>query len=154
MIKAVPEPTAPTIADMEVAEETSRLLGRLAAPGRSLRMTSENGAASKSDQTIEIPAAAVPLIQAVLTAMAKGDAVSVVPIHAELTTHQAASLLGVSRPFVIKLIEERALPCHKVGRHRRIVLRDLLDYKRRMHADRQKVLDELTAEAQRLNLRD
>jgi excisionase family DNA binding protein len=107
---------------------------------------------SAPTETIEIPAGAVPLIQSILSAMGRGEAVSIVPIHAELTTQQAATLLGVSRPFIIKLLEEKALPHRKVGRHRRVVLQDLLAYKQRVERERQRVLDDLTVESQKLDI--
>jgi len=84
--------------------------------------------------------------------MAQGNAVTIIPVHAELTTQQAAEILNVSRPFVIKLIEERTLPCKMVGTHRRVLFSDLMNYKRKMDADRLKVLEELAAQAQELGM--
>jgi excisionase family DNA binding protein len=84
--------------------------------------------------------------------MAEGHAITVVPIPGELTTQQAAELLNVSRPFLIRLIEERRIPHRKVGTHRRIRVDDLVEYQRRIDSDRLKVLEELTAEAQRLRM--
>jgi excisionase family DNA binding protein len=151
MTEALLEPVAPSAADAEIAGRTSRQFSKFAVAGRSLRMTPQNGG-SEPTETIEIPAGAVPLIQRVLAAMAKGEAVAIVPVHAEVTTQQAAGLLGVSRPFVIKLLDERAIPFRKVGRHRRIVLQDLLQYKRAIHEQRQRTLDELSAESQKLGI--
>lgn len=99
-----------------------------------------------------VPAAALHLFQAVLTALAAGDAVTVVSIDAELTTQQAADLLNVSRPYLVKLIETNELPARLVGTHRRVRVKDLLDYRRRDDEQRDAVLDELTAEAQELGL--
>lgn len=151
MVMSLLDPISPSAADVKVAKESSRRLSKVA--GRSLSISPQNGAGlTAATETIEIPAGAVPIIQKVLACMAQGLAVSLVPVHAQLTTQEAANLLGVSRPFVIKLLNQRALPHTKVGRHRRIVLQDVLDYKHRVHAERQKVLDELAGEGQRLGV--
>ena len=76
------------------------------------------------------------------------------PRLAEVTTMEAADILNVSRPFVIKLLEEGELPYRLVGRHRRIQLKDLLDYKKNIDRKREAVLDQMVAEAQELGLYD
>jgi len=101
---------------------------------------------------VTIPAEAFQLFLRILTHMANGHAVTVMPVKAELTTQQAAELLNVSRPHVIKLLEEDAIPFRKVGTHRRIALVDLLAYKEKDEARRKDVLDELAREAQELGL--
>ena len=84
--------------------------------------------------------------------MSKGNAVTFIPIHAELTTQQAADFLNVSRPFVVKMIEEKKLPCRKVGTHRRVLFQDLVEFKRKTNEDRAKTLEELAKQAQDLNM--
>ncbi len=86
-----------------------------------------------------------------LVEMAAGNAVTLIPVHAELTTQQAAEILGVSRPFVVSQLEAGHLKFHKVGTHRRIHFLDVMAYKQRMTTERKKALDELAEQAQALN---
>lgn len=88
----------------------------------------------------------------VLAQVANGNAVTVAPVHADLTTQQAADLLNVSRPFLIKLLEDRRIPYRRVGNRRKVLLTDLLDYKRKDDEYRRSIADELTREAQDLGL--
>jgi excisionase family DNA binding protein len=104
------------------------------------------------DTRVTVPRAAFELFVRVLGEMANGNAVSIVAVHAELTTQQAADLLNVSRPFMAKLLEDRKIPCRMVGTRRRVRFEDLVRYKQKGEADRQKVYDDLAAEAQRLGL--
>ncbi len=140
--------TIPSEADIRLAQDSGERLSRVVSKGHTLRLTTE----IDEPQTVEIPAEAAQLLVHLLKEMGKGNAVTMIPIHAELTTQQAADLLGVSRPFVVKEIELGNLPGHKVGKHRRVRFEDLVAYKRRMDADRQQALDELSALDQELGL--
>src|ERR1022692_4006437 len=73
----------------------------------------------------ELPGAVVGLLDEILKNMQAGKTVSIVPEHQQLTTQRAANLLGVSRPFMVRLLEEGKLPFHMVGSHRRVYLKDL-----------------------------
>ena len=81
------------------------------------------------EKLLELPAGAVTLLVEILEAMAAGRGVTLIPESAELTTMQAADVLNVSRPFLIKLLEENVLPHRKVGKHRRIRMEDVMAYK-------------------------
>jgi excisionase family DNA binding protein len=78
--------------------------------------------------------------------------VALTPLHAELTTRQAADLLQVSRTHLVQLLDEGEIPYRKVGAHRRVRARDILDYRRETESRRRKALDELTAADQNLGL--
>ena len=73
-------------------------------------------------------------------------------VTAELTTQEAADLLNVSHSFLIKLLEAGEMPYYKVGRHSRVRFKDLITYKEDIDAKREKVLDELVAQAQELGM--
>lgn len=87
---------------------------------------------------VELPTSALRLLVDILAELADGNAVQVVPVHAELTTQEAADLLNVSRPHIIKLLADGVLPFHKTGKHRRIRFADLMLFKsRRDHVSEQ-----------------
>jgi excisionase family DNA binding protein len=105
-----------------------------------------------SGEEIELPHSVFEVLVRVVHEMARGNAVRVLPVHAELTTQQAAELLNVSRPFLVGLLEEGEIPFRKVGSHRRVRLDDLLVYKDRRDRERKIALNELASESQELGL--
>lgn len=92
---------------------------------------------------IALPSEVATVLRDVVAAMAEGKAVTVAPQHTTLTTQQAADLLGVSRPTLIKLLEAGEIPYTTPGRHRRLRLSDVLDYRDRIRHERDRRLDEL-----------
>jgi excisionase family DNA binding protein len=104
--------------------------------------------------SIRIPKAAVDGLIELLTAAAEGEEATVVRSPREVTTQQAAKVLNVSRPTVIKLIDDGVLPSRKVGSHRRVPLADLLAYRQDVVAKRRAVLDAMTTDAEELGLYD
>jgi excisionase family DNA binding protein len=102
--------------------------------------------------TLVLPRPAVTLLAQVLGQLAEGRGVSVIPSEAELTTQQAADLLGVSRPYLVGLLDSRKVPSRKVGRHRRVALSDMLAYMRADDEQRRRAADELGDLGQELGL--
>jgi excisionase family DNA binding protein len=107
---------------------------------------------SEDAEPVVVPASAMRLFLHLLTEMSQGNSVTLIPTHAELTTQQAASLLNVSRPYVVKLLDEGKIPSRAVGKYRRVRFDDLMAYKQKDDDARAKVLDQLTAEAQELGM--
>ena len=145
-----PNTFIPSAEDTRVAQDSSRRLAGLESKGQKflgIRVESDG-----EGETIPIPASLFRMLTDILTNMARGNAVTIVPLHAELTTQEAADILNVSRPFVIQQVEAGKLPHRMVGTHRRILFADLLEYKRKDDAERLKVLAELTREAQELGM--
>ena len=114
-----------------------------------MRVRQEGGG---KEVAVTVPREAFDLFLNVLGQMANGNAVTIVPAHAELTTQQAADLLNVSRPFLIGLLDEGKLPFRLVGSHRRVKTTDLMTYKETDDTRRRGALDQLTRESQKLGL--
>src|SRR3990172_4679858 len=142
----------PTDADTELAQESSRRLTRFLAAKRKKPLRLRIEPDGDAEEAISVPVSAFRLLNDILTEMAKGNAVTLIPVHAELTTQQAADLLSVSRPFLVQQLEKGLIPHRKVGAHRRIHIKDLMAYKQQMDQNRLKALDELTTQAQELRM--
>lgn len=101
---------------------------------------------------LELPQPIYDLLVRVASAMQEGKVISLIPETQELTTQAAANILGVSRPHLIKLLEDGQLPFHKVGAHRRIRMKDLITFQQTRDRERRAALDELARKAQEAGL--
>lgn len=106
----------------------------------------------RQSKQITIPASALKLLIDILAQMAKGNAVTLMPVHAELTTQEAADMLNVSRPYLVELLEQGKIPYRKVGTRRRVYVKDLLDFKAKIDKQRLKTLEKLAEIDQDLGL--
>lgn len=100
--------------------------------------------AASTGERAMIPAALRHVLLEAVSTLVHGDSIKLVPLRRELSTFQAASILGVSRPHLIKLLDQGAIPYRRVGTHRRINLSDLLAYKEQRHTRSQELLTEMT----------
>lgn len=118
-------------------EELSEALEQLQSDSR-LRLVLESGT------ELTLPDAAASAVRQVIEAIAQGKGVAVVPYNEDLTTQQAADLLGMSRQHLVDLLDEGAIPHHRVGTHRRVNLKDVLDFRERRRQHRLERLGDLT----------
>lgn len=136
--------------DIALAEKSSKALAALfPRKKKDFQMMIKVG---ENQSNITFPFSAIKLLLKILMQMAEGNAVTLIPIHAELTTQEAANLLNISRPYLIKLLEEGKIPFHKLGTHRRICFADLIEFKNKFDIESNKALDELVKQAQELNM--
>lgn len=120
-----------------------------------IKSSRKKGISIKIQETGEfftIPKKALTLLSAIIQNMAEGKTISIVPSNSEVSTQQAADMLNVSRPHLVKLLETNKIPFKKVGSHRRILLKDIMEYKDQLAKTREAQLDFLSKQAQDLNL--
>ncbi len=98
----------------------------------------------------QLPKAACLLLARILEELANGHALSIMPARTDLTTSQAANFLNVSRPYLVKLLNEGEIPFHLVGSHKRLRQHDVETYQKRQHEQSYAALAELQAQAQEL----
>ncbi len=141
----------PTAEDSEQAKDSSRVLAQALSnysDDDRVRMTIQDSSGSSNE--LVLTGDIMNLMLNVLTQVSQGNAISLVPIHQEVSTQQAAELLSVSRPHLVKLLEQGAIPFRKVGSHRRVKLTDVMDYRKQVDEARGKALDELAELSQEL----
>ena len=137
-------------AESDMARQAKQTLARLIEQNKelSIRIEGDNG------QELELPARAASLLLEVLKHMTKGLEVVVTPLQPELTTRQAAEILMVSRPHLVKLLDKGEIPCRWVGNHRRILRDDVMVYSEKLKQLRNQALARMIAESQELGLYD
>jgi excisionase family DNA binding protein len=132
----------PNAHDMRLAAESRQTLGALAKIDGDFTFTVSGDSGVPTQ--LRIPSSALQLLFAALSEMACGNAVSLLPLNAELTTQQAADILNVSRPYLVGLLEKGDMAFRKVGVQRRVLLREVIAYKTRTDIDRRAALNELS----------
>lgn len=105
-------------------------------------------------ERINLPESLFRVLRQVIHALAEDQAVSVVPVHKQLTTQQAADLLNVSRPYLVQLLEDGKIPYSKTGTHRRVHLDDLMVYMKVRDAERERAMERLVRLSEELGLYD
>jgi len=124
------------------------------AVSKRIKSSQKNGVKIKiqeSGEFLTIPKKALTFLTAIIQNMAEGKTVSIVPSDSELSTQQAADMINVSRPHLIKLLESKQIPFKKVGSHRRVLLMDIMEYQDQIVKQREDQLDFLSNQAQDLN---
>ena len=137
----VEDAIVPTVEDMQAARETVRLLATVGST-RKVKLCVDG---IDPIESIALPSSIFAQIIDLLAKLGNGDAVTIVPVQAELTTTQSAELLGISRPFLIKLLEREEIPFHMVGTHRKINARDVTAYKMKRMIKRRDTLKSIAA---------
>lgn len=148
-----------TIVSKEIPSQQERMIALQSARTLTALMSSgledfEFDISAKSGEKthVALPVSALKFLAEILAEIGNGNMVTITPIHAELTTQEAAQILNVSRPFLVSLLESDKIPFTKVGTHRRVKYQDLMDYKQRNESDRDEALDELARLSQELDM--
>lgn len=138
-----PETVIPTKEDSALATASSRVLSK--SKEKELRVQVDG-------ETIALPKAVTRLLSHLLVEMSQGNAVTVIPIHAEMTTQEAADYLNVSRPYFVSLLQANKIAYRMVGTHRRVKFEDLHSFKLAQEVKSNEALDQLAAQAQELGM--
>ncbi len=141
MALAAPELFRPLERETPKIQQLDEFLGRRFR--RAARLVGPGG------EEIDLPESVYALLRSIVHQLASGATVAVIPYDTMLTTQQAADVLDVSRPYLVKLLEDqRAIPYKLVGTHRRVAFKDLLAYRDRSSADRKDLLTKMVRDAE------
>lgn len=146
-------PMAISARDIEMAKESSNILSSILKSQSckyDLRYLQYND--PENLKIISLPESVITMLVQILTEMSQGNMVKVTPQHSELTTQEAADILNVSRPFIIKQLDEGKIPYKKVGTRRKILYKDLMEYQDSIYHARLKTLDKLTKDAEDMDM--
>ena len=136
--------TLPAEKEVEAAVQGQRALAAFLATGFETQRIQIFDEKNQAHQ-VELPTSALRLLVDILSELSNGNAVRVVPVHAELTTQEAADMLNISRPSLIQLLDGGKIDYRRVGTHRRVRFEALMKFKRQADADRKAALAELAA---------
>jgi excisionase family DNA binding protein len=126
----------------------------LAATMKQLKSDSPEIEIEETGEKIIVPLEALKLFSNVLKAMSEGKPISIVPLATEVTTQKAAEILGCSRPHLVKLLEGGKIEFTKVGRHRRIQIDEVMNFKKEMKDKQKSILVNMMQEDEKLGLYD
>lgn len=137
--------------EVQLAVQGQQALASCLSGKRKTRRVRLYDAADRAHE-MELPVSTLRLMEDVLNGLARGDAIRVVSVSVELTTQEAADLLNVSRPHLVKLLEDGELPFLRTGKHRRVRLTDLLQFKDAREQASAQAMDKLSRQAQELGM--
>jgi excisionase family DNA binding protein len=141
----------PNISEARIAHQSGQALSSMADTDKDVHLNVME-VSGQDSISVTVPASAFKAIVQMLTELGKGNSVMLLPEESELSTQQAARFIGVSRPYIIRLLENGKIPFRKVGAHRRIRLYDLRSYLEQYQSEATKALNAMAAENQRLGL--
>ena len=150
MAQTAMPPSLPSEADAVLAKETGRVLASRIRNGDPIELRIPDDPSPEG--TVKLPLSAARLLVRILEEMARGNAVTLIPVHAELTTQEAAEMLNISRPSLIQLLDEGKIDYRRVGTHRRVRFEGLMKYRRRVEDERRAALKDLAAYDQELGI--
>lgn len=151
-------PRPAVVTPLETETEAIDQIDRMLASAPEQRGSTAGGAAPRpalvgpDGSRANLPESVYQILRDVVRHMARGDAISLVPRGRELTTQQAAKILSISRPFLIRLLDRGDIPYTRVGTHRRLKLEDVLAYRERRARVRRAALDRLAVKSQKLDI--
>ncbi len=138
------DPTTADVPDQAALTDLQRLLSQADAAGICL--------VTADGQRALVPEPALRVLRSAVAHLARGRAVQLVPMETMLRTQQAADLLQVSRPYLVKLLESGAIPFTRTGDQRRVALADVLAYRDRRAQERRQILEQMVRDAEELGL--